>query len=78
MLQARPADRLGKALVDVVSDRADMRIEPVGNLPALFVLVEAEIEKGSRQTAVLRGAVHQRVLNRALQRVGQAGLAVAQ
>ncbi len=72
MLRPGQAPRLREAHIDVVAYRTDMRLHPLENLPALFVLVEAEVEIGAQQAPTLRDAVEERVPDLPGQRVGRA------
>jgi hypothetical protein len=77
MLQARPANSLRKAGVDLDANGADMRVQAVDDYAVLLILIEPQIQKSPRHAAALRGAVHQGIFNGALQRVRHPGTAIA-
>src|SRR5260370_35909179 len=69
MLQSGDAPRLAEPDVHGNACGCDMGIHPLENLAAVFVLVEAEVKKSAYIAAALGGAMHQRMLDRAIQRV---------
>src|SRR5260370_20809297 len=69
MLQSGDAPRLAEPDVHGNACGCDMGIHPLENLAAVFVLVEAEVKKRAYIAAALGGAMHQRMLDRAIERV---------
>ena len=45
MLQPGPANWLGKARVDLDTDRADMRVQAINHLAVLLIFIEPQIQK---------------------------------
>src|SRR5258708_5531151 len=69
MLQPGDTPRLAEPDVHGNACGCDMGIHPLEDLAAVFVLVEAEVEERAHIAPALRGAVHQRMVDRAIERV---------